>query len=485
MPDPFSYRPKRAKVAVIGGMMAYFEPIMPAGFRDQRRAHVAAVTSSLKDEFECIDLGLWADNGDGAAMRQRLEDTPCDVLVLVPTMATPPAEIAALAEASNLPVVILCGHALDHVAADYDMIALCRHSTNVGTTMLGSMLRRLENPIQPILVSGFIDDSDFHDRAQLAVRTAAFAKRMQKLRIARLGAPMDGYDHLGLSAEQAAASGIEIEDIPHAEWAARVAAISDADIRTAIEEILPAILPQKARYSHSTDLNRAMRLALAMERLTTERSVDCGAIACRGPFGDGLENGAISCLATTLLAMTGRPFAATGDMVTAIAMLIGRTLGGATLYCELDALDRGRDAFLVANTGESDIGWCPQDGNFEILDASQHSGRQVPGVVIKHDLTRGPATMLGVTLDLTRSDKLSLIALEGQTLEAPKTKLNVTNGWFQTDLRPAISAFDAWANAGATHHGSLSRGHLGDATRWLGMICGLPVTTITRTGSNT
>jgi L-arabinose isomerase len=482
MHEPFSYRPARPRVAVIGGMMAYFETIMPPGFRDERRDHVAQVSAGLEPAFDLVDLGLWAEQGDARPIAQRLAEMPCDVLLLIPTMATPPAELAALAGSLDVPIVILCGHALDRVGEDYDMAALCRHSTNVGTTMLGAMLRRHETPIRPILVAGFLGDEEFHRRAHMAVRTAALAGQMQGLRAGRLGAPMVGYDHLGLSAQQASTSGVTIDDIPLDDWAARIAAITDDEINIAVNEILPTLLPAQARYTRTVDLDRAMRLALALDRLASEQKMDCGAIACRGPFGDGLDLGAISCLATTLMAATGRPFAATGDMVTAIAMLIGRTLGGATLYCELDAIDRSRDAFLVANTGEADIGWCPEGGGFDIHDASEHSGRQVPGVVLNTDLACVPATMLGVTLDRNRSDKLCLIALEGQTLESAKTALKVTHGWFQSDHRPALSAFEAWANAGATHHGSLSPGKLAEATRWLGMTCALPVQTITQTG---
>ena len=90
--------------------------------------------------------------------------------------------------------------------------------------------------------------------------------------------------------------------------------------------------------------------------------------------------------------------------------------------------------------------------------------------------------MLGVTLDRSHSDKLCLIAHEGETLGPAKTALKVTHGWFQSDYRPALSAFEAWTNAGATHHGSLSPGKLAEATRWLGMTCALPVHTITQSG---
>lgn len=483
MPEPFSYRPRRSRVAVIGGMMAYFETIMHAGFRDDLRAHVAKIVDPLRDRFDIVDLGLWADQGDAAGMRAQLLAAQCDVLVLVPTMATPPGEIAALASEVGLPVVIVCGHELSQVTPDYDMVALCRHSTNVGATMLGSMLRRLDPPIEPILVAGFLDDPAYHARIRLAVETAVLSRRLEGLRVGRLGAPMPGYDHLGLSLEEAAVSGIDVVDFALDKWTALVAGVSDAEIASALEASLPAMLPTQADYAQSPDLSRAMRLALALDRLADAEGLDCGAIACRGPFGVGLQDGAISCLATALLAMTGRPFSATGDIVTAIAMLIGRSLGRATLYCELDAIDRELDAFLFANTGEADMAWCADDGDLAIQDASVHSGRQVPGVVLSQDLATGPATMLGVTLDRTRSEKLSLIALEGHILEPSKTALNVTNGWFQTTHRPAVSAFEAWANASATHHGSLSPGHLAEATGWLGKLWGHPVSTISEKGA--
>jgi L-arabinose isomerase len=483
MAEPFSYRPSRGKLAVIGGMMAYFESIMPASFRAERGDHITAVTLPLAAEFDIVELGLWADTGEIEPMARRLEADACDVLVLIPTMATPPAEIAALAATAGLPVVIVCAHELEQISADYDMAALCRHSINVGATMLGAMLRRQAPPIRPVLVAGFLSDAAFHARVRMAVRTAALAGRMRGLRIGRLGRPMTGYDHLGLSEAEAEASGLAVVDVNYGEWAERFAAVTRAQIAEALAAALPRLLPPQARYAPSPDLERAIRLGLALDRLADDLQLDCGAIACRGPFGDGLQGGAISCLATTLLAATGRPFAATGDMVTAIAMLIGRTLGGAALYCELDAVDRARDAFLVANTGEADIGWCPPGGRFEVVDASAHSGRQVPGVVLSHELDCSPATMLGAALDQGRSERLSLLAMEGRTLEPSVTALKVTNGWFQPSHQPALSAFEAWANAGATHHGALAPGHLSEAVQWLGVLCQLPVTSITENGA--
>lgn len=270
--------------------------------------------------------------------------------------------------------------------------------------------------------------------------------------------------------------------MPLAEWSERFALVTEAEIAAFSNERLPRLLPRQAVWQNSPDLDRALRMALALDRLADDHALDCGAIACRGPFGDGLPNGAISCLATALCATTGRPFAATGDLVTAVAMWVGRNLGGATLYCKSDAIDRDRDAFLLANTGEGDLAWTASGGRFAIHDASVHSGRAVPGVVLQQDLTSGPATALGFALDTSRSSRLTMIAMEGRTGAPARTALKVTSGWFHADARPAAAAFEAWANAGATHHLALSRGALAEALGWIGRLTDSPVIRITSKG---
>ncbi|HRM73423.1 MAG TPA: hypothetical protein PLI13_01760 [Paracoccus sp. (in: a-proteobacteria)] len=482
MTAPFSYRAPLPRVAVIGGMMAYFESIMAPGFRDDRRANMMELTRGLGGCATLLDLGLWAEAGDEEAIGQRLTQARADVLLLAPTMAWPPERIAALAAESGLPIVLACGHDLDHVGDSFDMRELCRHSHNVGTTMMGAMLRRLSPHRPPITIVGFLDDPAFHERLRQAVMAAALARRSKGLRLGRLGAPMPGYAHVGLTPEEASAAGLALVDVALDEWSDRVAAVTGAEIADFANERLPRLLPRQAVWRNSPDLDRALRLGLALDRLADDHALDCGAIACRGPFGDGLPQGAISCLATALCATTGRPFAATGDLVTALAMWVGRHLGGATLYCELDAIDRDRDAFLVANTGEGDFAWTPSGGRFAIHDASVHSGRAVPGVVLQQDLTAGPATALGFALHPGRSERLTLIAMEGKIGEPARTALKVTSGWFHADARPAASAFEAWANAGATHHVALSRGALAEAVGWIGMLTDSPVIKITSAG---
>lgn len=478
MAEPFAFHKPKPRVAVVGGMMAYFETIMPAGFRQERLEHARAAAGKLLADFDVTEIGLWADSDDTADIRNRLMAANPDVVVFVPTMATPPHDLANIFAECGVPVVIACAHELTEITSAYDMAELCRHSCNVGATMMGAMLRRLPKPVTPILVSGFLDDGSFFERLNGAVQAGGLVQKLRSLRIGRLGEPQTGYAHVGLSAEEASASGATLVDIPFDVWQERNSAVSEKQIEEFCSSGINRFLPKGTAYEVTANFRAAARMALALDAVADEFDLDCGSLACRGSFGVGLEVPSIGCLATSLMTTTYRPFSATGDLVTAIAMLIGKTLGGATLYCELDAIDRARDSFLVANTGEGDFGYVPDGGKTVICDAGAHSGRDVPGLVIEHELEPGPATMIGVTLDHTASRRLSLIALEGETEDPAHTGLKVTNGWFQTKVRPAVTAFERWANASATHHGALSKGHLTEQLSWIAGQTGLNLTSI-------
>lgn len=462
----------RPRVAAIGGFMQYFEPIMGPDSRRERTAHLDHTVAPLAADAELHNLGLLVDASDEARLIEAVRRVAPDVLLIVPTMATPPGPMLRIIEsASNAPVVIACAHGLESIGMDYGMAALCRHSANVGASMVESLLRRRGR--EPVTLVGFLSDGEFHHRLSLAVRAAGVARRLDGLRIARLGVPMTGYDHVGLDPAEAEASGMVLVDIPLERWSDRVAGVTASEIDQFFDE-LPGLMPAGTDWERTGDHDRAARLAIALRALADAEQVDCGSLTCRGPFGVGLENGAIGCLATTLMTSSGIPFSATGDLVTAIAMFIGRSLGGATLYCELDAIDRQRDAFLVANTGEGDWGWVPPHGHSVIRPARDHSGRDVPGVVLQHDLRPGPGTMVAVTLDRTLSERVTLLAMEGEVGEPPQTSLKVTQGWFQTVHRPAASAMERWIGAGATHHGALSAGHLAEAITWVARLAQLP-----------
>ena len=72
-------------------------------------------------------------------------------------------------------------------------------------------------------------------------------------------------------------------------------------------------------------------------------------------FGEPI--GIAPCWALGRLTTAGRPFTCTGDIVTAVAMLTTKRLGGAAVYHEIEAIDYATGEVVIANSGEHDLAW--------------------------------------------------------------------------------------------------------------------------------
>ena len=94
-------------------------------------------------------------------------------------------------------------------------------------------------------------------------------------------------------------------------------------------------------------IDRSLRAAIALEAVVDAHGLDGGAFNCHVPqFRFGEPIGIAPCWALGRLTTGGRPFTCTGDIVTAVAMLTTKRLGGAAVYHEIEAIDyatrRGR-----------------------------------------------------------------------------------------------------------------------------------------------
>jgi L-arabinose isomerase len=217
-------------------------------------------------------------------------------------------------------------------------------------------------------------------------------------------------------------------------------------------------------------------MAAALQTVISRHGLHAGTLNCRGSFGVGNSQiASLGCLAISHASSSGIPFTCTGDLITAVAMLVGKRLGGAALYCELDAIDEERDAFLCANTGEADLAWCMTAGPCEIFSSGSDSVRFAPGCSVRQTLHPGPATMIGFSPRAGAVGGFILIVMEGEVLERPNLALTVTSAWFRADQQPMRRAMAGWIRSGATHHGSLSPGRLAEPITRLAALLGIGV----------
>lgn len=462
-------------IAVAAGYMPFFNEIMPEGYPAERDAYGKSLADIAGGAGRITYLGLVDSEAGGAAAGERLAGLDADALLLAPTMATPANYLWNVAKArKDIPVVIWSAHETGSVAPDYDMVELCRHSQNVGTLMVGNMLSRAGRPFT--VVAGEREDTQVQAELVDTLRVAALAGRLRKARIGRLGRPLEGYANVDADEDALkAATGIEIVDVELDEWNAELSATGEAATAATLAEVASrAALDESDGSEGKAALNAAGRMAAALTTIAERRGFLAGALNCRGAYGvTSTVSPSLGCLAVTHAAGLGIPFSCTGDVITAIAMAIGSELGGATLYCELDAIDTGKDAFLCANTGEGDYGWSQTAADCRVFASRSDSGRHAPGCSVRQVLRPGPATMIGFTPRAEARNGFALIAMEGEVLERPDVALSVSSAWFRADTRPMRQAFARWAEAGATHHASLTPGRQADRLALLARFMGI------------
>lgn len=462
----------RFNIAVAAGYMPFFDEIMPAGYRADRDSYGRSLAEIAGQSGEVTYLGLMHDEQSGRAAGEALGRLNADAILLAPTMATPANYLWHVVEPhADLPVVIWAAHETGAVSPGYDMVELCRHSQNVGALMVGNMLARAGRPFA--VVAGERDDAETLAELRDTLLVAALAGRLRRSRIGRFGRPLDGYANVDVDPTAlAAATGIRIVDIGLEAWNEALSSTS--------REQAEGVLSRVGRHAELDDrgdpeaLVAAARMAAALEETARRHGLLCGSLNCRGAFGAAnAVCPSLGCLAITHATSLGIAFSCTGDLITAIAMAIGRELGGGALYCELDAIDTRRDAFLCANTGEGDFGWSDEPRACRIYASGTDSGRVAPGCSVRQELRSGPATMIGFTPRADAKGGFSIIAMEGQVEEPPQVKLSVTSAWFRADTSPMRHAFARWAEAGATHHGALSPGRQAARLQLLARFLGI------------
>ncbi len=136
--------------------------------------------------------------------------------------------------------------------------------------------------------------------------------------------------------------------------------------------------------------------------------LDGGAFNCHVPqfrFGD--EIGIAPCWGLGRLTTMGMPFTCTGDILTAVAMLVTKRLGGAALYHEIEAIDYATGEVVIANSGEHDLAWLDPGERPRLRRNGWFCGTDAHcGVCAVLEPPPGPATLVGIHAPPRRSTGL-------------------------------------------------------------------------------
>jgi L-arabinose isomerase len=462
------------RVALVSPFWSFWERTVPFDLRADRAELARAVAGMLGDAVATADESL--DSLESArAAADRIATADPDVLLVVQSMAVPPAyTYAALEALPDIPVVVWAVHRRRELPAALDHADITTEGATVGTSQLANVLGRRGR--RWLLVVGPLDDERTAVEITRAVGAAAAARRLRAARIGLVGAPQDGYECVECDpADLAAATGITI--VPVRPAAFRDAYLTATTARVAsIEQELRSTFAIDPATGRGEGLSRSVRCAAALEDLVRDERLDAGAMNCHVPeIRLGPEPGIAPCLALGRETSSGRPWTCTGDVPTAVAMLTAKLLGVPTLYHELESIDYATGELAVANTGEHDLGWTTPGEQPRLIENAWFASDPCTGACACFGLRPGPATLLAFTPHADEPSGFRFVVAEGEITDRRFSGAGTPNGAFRFAGQSAVDGYTAWALAGASHHSCISTGLLatevGRIAGYLGVGC--------------
>ena len=437
-----------------------------------RERLLGTVADRLGDlDVEVVWQGLIDHADQGTRMGVEAASIGPDAVLVVQTMAVPPTYVQAMLDHLPQPAVIWALQDSTTISSEFDASHITSLGATVGTPMLTNLLHRTSRPFE--LVVSSTDDLAAGATVAERLRAGAVARRLRGARLARVGHPMDGYACVDADDDDLRrALGMQVVPISPQEIQDRYRAVSDDEIAIRRQDVnrhfaVGTDPPQE-------DLARTLRLAVAMETLDRDNHIAAGAMNCHVPeirFCD--EPGLTPCFGLGCETTRGIPWSCTGDVLTAIAMLVAKGLSGAALYHEVEAIDFETGEVAVANSGEHDLGWAAvgQTPGFEPNPWFAHDHRT--SFRVGFELPAGPASLVGFAHQPNHPSGFGLVVAEGEITGRELPRNPTAGGVFRFTTSPVTEAWTRWAGAGVNHHSAIAPGHLAQSVASVAKFAGL------------
>jgi L-arabinose isomerase len=453
---------RRPRLGLIVPFVSFYEPII--ALRREKEAFAARLGQTLRQICDLTDAGLVESEADACQAGEQFARAEVDGVVVAPALAVfgalPWAALRDLPR--HLPVAIWHHAPLRTVPPDYDIRALIRSSGGLGVMALANTLAR-EGRVFRV----FCSHNEEGVPAPL-LRFAAGARAaalVRRARLALVGTVFPQMIDVQMDAANwALVTGADVIAITASEFAAVCQSVSESELEAAVREV-------RARHAvgdiSDDELRRSMRLAVALDRLVEERRLSGGAFNCHGE--NCLQNpalGVTGCYAVTKQTSAGRPFSCTGDLPTAVALILAKQLAGVAIYGEMDLVDEERDCVLLANGGEGDAALSAEP--MQIFGNENFTGMNGRGASVSVIVPQASATLLSFT-PMSRN-RYRLVVAEGAFDPHIKTALKGFHAGFRFAGKSAHRGFQDWCEAGATHHLAATTGWWADTLR---LVCEL------------
>jgi L-arabinose isomerase len=461
---------EKAKVGVFGiGLAAYWPQFR--GLKERLEGYQQTVERRLGEWATVISGGLVDDAPKAQEASQAFLCAGVDlVFCYVGTYATS-SQVLPVAQQAKTPVVVL--NLQPRAALDYPHTDTGEWLANCSACCVPEISCAFVRAAIPFRqVTGMLEpEPDVREPSELAwaeiqewCEAAKVIRNLRKARIGFLGHPYPGMlDMYSDFTQHHAQLGTHIEVLEMCDLAARVSAVSEAEVQRKAEETrnifeISEDSPSDplARKPAPGELDWACRVAVGLDHLVEDFNLDGLTYYYRGVAGNLYERlGASLILGCSLLTARGIPCSGEADLKNCQAMKIMDLLDAGGSYTELYAMDFRERFILMGHDGPFHLGIA--EGRPVLRGLGLYHGKSGHGVSVEASVRKGPITILAVTQ--TRDGRLKFLAAEGESLAGERLKIGNTNSRLRFGLEPA-PFINAWCNEGPTHHCALGIGHI-------------------------
>ncbi len=446
------------RIALIPLYVDYYEKVVP-GIESTKLALIDKARAAIGEHHSVTVFDRVTDVRSARGARQRLLESHFDCLIVLPLVATFSQLSDELVQGWSKPLLLLSALAGSQIPPAMSMSKVVAESQSFGSQAVANGWMRLGIRFQALHVSLDSAEGAFAVRQWLAVQGAVL--HLPKLRMGLFGEPFEGMTDIHLPADEFRRhTGATVVPIPMSRVHAAMDAVPAAELR----EFEASLRKQFAWGAFSAvEKEYSLRAALAILRLVGDERLDCAAFNSHG--ADGLQSpklGLMAALGVTLATTHGCPVSEVGDLCTAFALWLGRRLGGACYYTELDSAYMSKRVWLLLNSGEYDLNWLRPGRRPRLIQNSNFAGVNGRGASVCAPLREGPATILNFTPTPCGPRPYRIQFCEGRILKRWHSEIGVGTACFE--LRgDARRTYERWLNAGPVHHSATSPGHLGRA----------------------
>ncbi|WP_420407987.1 L-fucose/L-arabinose isomerase family protein [Hoeflea sp.] len=270
---------------------------------------------------------------------------------------------------------------------------------------------------------------------------------LRRKNIARIGAHPDGFDTCAYQPDRLSAlTGLNVTGFDLAEFFDRARA-APAQSASSLRNEADAMISGLDRVDQQ-QLDRSLRLKLALDEIRAEGSFDAFAIRCWPETFT--EYGGAVCGPAAMMGQARTPCACEADVYGAATQLILQAASGSPVFLtDLVDIDVGDNSAVVWHCGQAPLSMADPDA---VAEATIHTNRKMP-LLFEFPLKPGPVTFLRLSQAYGRH---ALVVGRGEMLKRPMA-FTGTSGVVRFERNAGI-VLDRVMNSGLEHHMALAYG---------------------------